>query len=106
MADVDGDGMLSYEELLNASLHRKLREKEERLYEAFCRFDIDKNGTVSSSEIAQVIGVTEEEAQQYIDEIDENGDGEIDYEEFIEMWINKDGLLRPQSVEVTLKGEG
>lgn len=89
-ADVDGDGCLSYTELVNASLHRKLREKEERLWEAFNRFDEDGDGKVSAEEISQVIGKTIQEAQELIAEVDQDGNGTIDYDEFMQMWLHKE----------------
>jgi hypothetical protein len=39
--DVDGDGTLSYDELVMTCVQRKLSEKEERLWNAFCKVDLN-----------------------------------------------------------------
>ena len=46
LADVDNDGKLSYEELVMTAVQKKLGNKEERLWAAFCKFDKDLDGTV------------------------------------------------------------
>lgn len=86
-ADADGDGNLSYEELLMASVQRKLAAKEERLWQAFCRFDTDSSGKISDVEVAQVLNMSVEEARKMIKEIDTNNDGQVDYEEFNKMMM-------------------
>jgi len=88
MADLDGDGNLSYEELLQTTIHRKLMAKEERLYEAFCKLDLDGDGRVSAQEISTVLG-DGVEAKALIAEVDIDGDGSVDYNEFLAMWRNK-----------------
>ena len=69
--------------------------REEYLKTAFHMFDKDGSGTIDKSEI-QVLLEGEEfkdvysEAQlaQAIAEVDENGDGEIDFQEFLHMMRN------------------
>jgi calcium-dependent protein kinase len=89
-ADADGDGNLSYDELLMASVQRKLAAKEERLWHAFCRFDTDSSGKISGAEVAQVLNLPLADAQAMIKEIDVDGDGQIDYEEFNKMMMAKE----------------
>jgi len=86
-ADVDGDGALSYSELLVTCVQRKVNAKEERLWNAFCKLDLNGDGRVTKDEIEQVLGATD--AKTMISEVDKNGDGSIDYEEFMDMWSNK-----------------
>jgi len=86
-ADVDGDGALSYSELLVTCVQRKVNAKEERLWNAFCKLDLNGDGRVTKDEIEQVLGTTD--AKNMITEVDKNGDGSIDYEEFMDMWSNK-----------------
>lgn len=90
LVDLDGDGQLSYDELLMISVERKLVSKEERLFQAFCKVDSDKSGTLSTNEIEAMLGVTKQEANKIISEVDKNGDGVIDYDEFVKMMMNKE----------------
>jgi len=87
-ADLDGDGALSYNELLMTCVQRKLNAKEERLWSAFCKLDLDADGTITKAEIEQVLNT--KDAQALIAEVDKNGDGKVDYEEFIAMWSSKE----------------
>jgi len=67
--------------------------KEERLAEAFRAFDKDGSGTISMSEIKQVIGANDEEMkkiEENIKSFDYNNDGEIDAEEFVQMMAQMD----------------
>ncbi|KAG4396045.1 hypothetical protein GLYMA_19G098900v4 [Glycine max] len=67
-------------------------EAEEELKEAFRVFDKDHDGYISPSELRSVmrtIGekVTDEEVEQMVKEADLDGDGLIDYEEFVRMML-------------------
>jgi Ca2+-binding EF-hand superfamily protein len=44
--DADNDGYISYEDMLLSYVSLTLSQKEERMYEAFCKLDVDKNGRV------------------------------------------------------------
>jgi len=62
---------------------------------AFKMFDVDGSGTISKDELKQVLqkdevhkGKDEKYWDNMIKEADKNGDGEIDYSEFLEM-MNK-----------------
>jgi len=82
-ADVNKDGVLSYEELLMTAVDRKLREKEERLWDTFKRLDLDGDGRVSAEEIEKVLGP---QAKALIAEADVNNDGFISIDEFVSLW--------------------
>ena len=56
--DVDGDGTISYEELLMAAVQKKLESKEERLWKAFRKFDIDGDGHITAEELQKVLGAS------------------------------------------------
>ena len=83
--DADGDGQISYEEFLVAALDRKLLEHQKNIWWAFCEYDLDGDGRITAEEIRQVLGGNEskENVQRMISEFDVNGDGFIDYSEFM-----------------------
>ena len=81
--DADGDGQISYEEFLVAALDRKLLEHQKNIWWAFCKYDLDGDGKITVDEMRQVLGASKEDAQKMIAEHDANGDGFIDYSEFI-----------------------
>jgi calcium-dependent protein kinase len=86
--DTDGSGVINYTEFLAATMDQKLYMKEERLYEAFKVFDKDNSGKISAEEIKMIINdenLSMEKAKDLIKTFDTNGDGEIDYNEFITM---------------------
>ena len=43
-ADADGNGTISYEEFITATMHMNRMDKEEHLYTAFQYFDKDNSG--------------------------------------------------------------
>jgi len=91
MADVNGDGALNFEELMMTCVSRKLKNKEERLWEAFCKLDLNGDGKITAQEIASVVE-DKDKAAALIAEVDKNGDGVVDYDEFIQLWqIKEDG---------------
>jgi calcium-dependent protein kinase len=47
VADIDEDGAISYDELLLTCVQRKINAKEERIWEAFCKLDLDGNGRLT-----------------------------------------------------------
>ncbi|XP_016450675.1 putative calcium-binding protein CML25 [Nicotiana tabacum] len=63
---------------------------EEELEQVFNKFDINGDGKISSSELGCIMAslgnaVTEEESVNMIKEVDADGDGFIDLQEFIEL---------------------
>jgi len=90
MGDVDGDGKLSYNELLQASVNKKLAAKEERLWEAFCKLDINKDGKVTADELSKLLGGDVSKAKEMIKEVDVDGDGIVSFDEFVEVWYRQE----------------
>ncbi|TKY61392.1 Calmodulin protein 8 [Spatholobus suberectus] len=91
--DTDGNGTIEFGEFLNL-MARKMKETEaeEELKEAFRVFDKDQDGYISPSELRSVMRtivekVTEEEVEQMVKEADLDGDGLVDYEEFVRMLL-------------------
>ncbi|KAJ9682349.1 hypothetical protein PVL29_018299 [Vitis rotundifolia] len=67
-------------------------EAEEELKEAFKVFDKDQDGYISANELRNVMfnlgeALTDEEAEQMIREADFDGDGKVNYEEFVRMML-------------------
>ncbi|XP_033736481.1 calmodulin-A-like [Pecten maximus] len=62
--------------------------------EAFNMFDINKTGSVTTKELGDVLRSmgqepSETELTHMVDEVDEDGSGSIEFEEFVEMMMNK-----------------
>jgi calcium-dependent protein kinase len=90
--DVNGDGVISYEEWMMAAAQKRLDAKEERLYQAFRQFDLDGDGHITAEEMKKVLATNNDsEIAQMIREVDQDGDGTVDYEEFLAMWHKKNG---------------
>ena len=86
--DVDKNGKIDYTEFLAATMQKKMYLKEERLYEAFCNFDLDGCGKITKKELMSVLKAEpnqESEFENIIKSIDKNGEGSINYKEFLEM---------------------
>ncbi|XVF47069.1 hypothetical protein PTKIN_Ptkin03bG0079400 [Pterospermum kingtungense] len=96
--DADGNGTIDFPEFLNL-MARKMKDtdSEEELKEAFRVFDKDQNGFISAAELRHVMTnlgekLTDEEVDEMIREADVDGDGQINYEEFVKvMMANRRG---------------
>jgi calmodulin len=101
--DADGNGTIDFPEFLTL-MARKMKDSdtEEELIEAFKVFDRDGNGLISAAELRHVMTnlgekLTDEEVNLYfyikvdemIREADIDGDGHINYEEFVRMMMAK-----------------
>ncbi|KAK4405774.1 Calmodulin-1 [Sesamum angolense] len=90
--DADGNGTIEFAEFLNL-MAKKMKETdaEEELKEAFKVFDKDQNGYISATELRHVMinlgeKLTDEE-EQMIREADLDGDGQVNYDEFVKMMM-------------------
>merc|ERR1711977_651632 len=91
--DSDGSGVIDYTEFLAATISRRQYIQEDVCWAAFRVFDLDGNGKITRDELAKVIadsatfeealGMQREEIDRIIMEADADGDGEIDFEEFV-----------------------
>eukprot|EP00808_Paulinella_micropora_P018400 g24383.t1 len=84
--DINKDGSLSYQELLMTAVNKKILANEERMWQAFCKIDVNGNGVVSRTDLERVLGQDGELVDSILKKIDKDGDGLIDYEEFLEYW--------------------
>ncbi|XP_065060663.1 calmodulin-A-like isoform X2 [Rhopilema esculentum] len=89
--DFDGNGIIDFPEFL-CLMAMKMKDfsDEDMLRDAFRVFDADGSGTISVAEFkdaALEMGeiFSEEEVDEMIEEIDIDGDGQINYEEFVQM---------------------
>lgn len=82
--DLNGDGQISSEEWMLFLVNRRLSAKEERLHQAFRKFDLNGDGKISAAEVKAVLHTdSDQAAASLLLEVDQNGDGSIDYEECV-----------------------
>lgn len=93
--DSNQTGSIKFQDFLNLMV-RKMRDTdtEEELIEAFQVFDREGNGLITAQELRHVMTnlgekLTAEEADEMIREADVDGDGQINYEEFVKMMMSK-----------------
>ncbi|KAK7066544.1 troponin C [Halocaridina rubra] len=72
---------------LNSSLSFSLHKTSAGLRKAFDAFDIEKKGSITVTTIATIlrmmgVKVTEKNLQEIVAEVDEDGSGELEFEEF------------------------
>ena len=86
-----GNGTIDFPEFLTL-MARKMKDtdSEEEILEAFKVFDKDGNGFISAAELRHVMTnlgekLTDEEVDEMIREADIDGDGQINYEEFVKV---------------------
>ncbi|KAJ3675589.1 hypothetical protein LUZ60_004631 [Juncus effusus] len=89
--DRDNNGTVEFSEfLILMSKKFKENDSQDELREAFNVFDKDHNGFISASELRGVLmnlgqTISEDEVNEMIKEADANGDGQVDYAEFVKM---------------------
>ena len=76
--------------------------------EAFDMFDKDGSGTISVTEIVKIMKnfgypIKKSEAQQMIADIDDNGDGELDFEEFVTIMEKQKNYVDETDEELVLR---
>ena len=91
-ADVDGSGAIDYEEFLAATVNWRLLEREDILRKLFTELDEDGSGTLTIEEIENSLGrtalgpVDHAEVLEMVQRADKNGDGVVDFDEFVAEW--------------------
>ena len=87
--DSDNSGFIDYSEFVVAAMNEKQLTTNDKLQAAFKMFDKDGSGVISASEIKEVLGfggnLDNAAIDAIIKQVDENGDGEISFEEFVTM---------------------
>lgn len=85
--DIDGSGEIDYSEFVTAAMNRQNFLTKDRLESAFGAFDTDQSGAISIQELKAALGryIKADEWDDMIRDVDINGDGEIDFDEFYQM---------------------
>ena len=91
-ADTDNSGSIDYTEFIAATLDHQTYMRDDYLRTAFELFDKDKSGKIDKEELISILAgeeaadhIPKDKLLVYMQEVDENGDGEIDFDEFQEM---------------------
>uniref|UniRef100_A0A0G4HDH8 Calmodulin n=1 Tax=Chromera velia CCMP2878 TaxID=1169474 RepID=A0A0G4HDH8_9ALVE len=86
---------ICYSDFVAAMLQTRVKLHEGLVREAFRRFDIDHSGYISTENLRHVLGpVFEgEDMDELIREVDTNGDGRIDYQEFLAAVLRPDPTM-------------
>lgn len=92
--DIDGDRTLSIKEFLMARVQRKLSIRPERLKKIFAQFNPDCDSVITPSQLSIIlenngISLSDEQVNSFVLSADENGDGEIEWQEFINLFVNR-----------------
>lgn len=93
--DDDSDGEVDFDEFM-LLMAKKMKEGEmdEELYEAFKTFDKENKGYFTKKELEKVMGeygekLSKEDIELMFQETDYDGDGTIDFEDFVRMMMAK-----------------
>ena len=84
--DTNNSNKIEYNEFITALIDKKEYLKEEKLFEIFQTLDKDQDGKINKDEIKTVLkgeDFDENELNEFIKKFDLNGDGQINYYEFL-----------------------
>jgi len=110
-ADTDGSGVVDYTEFLAATMDKKLYHQEDVVWTAFKKFDLNGSGSIDRQELAKVLcdesvaealhlggngdesggGSNSQLLAETFAAVDSNGDGLIDFDEFLQMMRQHEG---------------
>ena len=87
--DLDGNGVIDYNEFLSSAFNRDKIMSKDNLELTFKAFDSDGSGKISADELMHIFmkgdksgNLNKEIFEQMVKDADENGDGEISFDEF------------------------
>jgi len=88
--DIDNSGFIDYSEFVVAAMNEKQLTTNDKLRAAFKMFDKDNSGVITPDEIKEVLcfgqnDLSNTAIDDILKQVDENGDGEISFEEFVAM---------------------
>ena len=85
--DIDKNGLINYTEFVSALMDYEKNIKHEHLIACFQNYDADNSGKINFIEFCKILRPQNEtekkELKELYDRFDDNGDGEIDIDEFI-----------------------
>jgi len=90
--DKNSDGKISFEQFLHFVKNRP-RDSTDKLRSAFKKYDIDGDGSIHLDELRKALTtrgepMTNEEVDEFFSDMDKDGSGTIDFEEFISYMLN------------------
>jgi len=94
LVDIDGNGYIEYEEFLIGAMDKERILSYRNLKKVFHNFDSDSSGKISKKEIKNLFGkecekmVTDKVWEEVVREMDVDGDGEVEFNEFVDL-MNK-----------------
>jgi len=95
--DFDGDGYINYSEFIAATMAKKQYQKESACWAAFRIFDKDNSGSICMDELRLVLqdqsvarAVGKQAVEGVMADADKNGDGTIDFGEFMKLMVVED----------------
>lgn len=95
--DTDLSGTVSYSEFITAAMESSELLSKRRLQSAFKKFDKNGDGGISKEEVKAVLAACAElDVDIIMDRFDLDGDGVIDFEEFVRMMDVTHGTKRPR----------
>mmetsp|Transcript_27904 Transcript_27904/g.64870 ORF Transcript_27904/g.64870 Transcript_27904/m.64870 type:complete len:584 (+) Transcript_27904:1-1752(+) len=108
MMDTDHDDVIAYSEFLAAALQGRLKVHEDILRRTFRKFDTDNCGRITAEDLRNILGEQFEgtDAEDLIREADINGDGMIEYDEFLQYFHSHEPHLEEVASAAEASGPG
>ena len=107
--DTDRNGEINYNEFISATMDNKLVKNSFSIDKAFLFFDKDKNGMIEKEELQQILQGSELNhletsiIKEILLELDINGDGVIDRDEFYRCMSYKRPELKGVNIPINTK---
>ncbi|CAD8141190.1 unnamed protein product [Paramecium octaurelia] len=90
MIDINRSGQIDFSEFCMAAMNQEKLLSVQRVEQAFKIFDQNGDGFISKKELEAIMGDLGDDVwNQILTDCDNNGDGQISYEEFVKMLKNK-----------------